>query len=144
MTALLLNSPTEIIAQLIINLGKGTDAGTYPVFADFAPESPDNLISVHTNASRMGPKDMVEGDVAEAFGFQVAVRSATFSSGEQKARDIANTFDPIQNKQVTYDGNVYIVTSITRRTGVLNPTRNLEDSRRNLFTTNYTTFIRQE
>jgi len=143
MTALLLNSPSEIIAQLIINLGKGTDAGTWPVFADFAPESPDDLISVNTNASRIGAKDMVVGDVAEAFGIQVAVRSASFSSGEQKARDIANTFDTVQNRQVTDLGNDYVISSITRRGGILNPTRNVEESRRNSFTVNFTTFIRQ-
>jgi len=142
MTALLLNSPSEIIAQLIINEGKGTDSGTYPVFADFAPDSPDNLISVFTAPSKMGDKDMM-GDVAEAMGLQLAVRSATFFSGEQKARDIANTFDLTKNKQVTYDGNTYLISSITRRGGILNPSRNIEGSRRNLFTVNFTTFIRQ-
>jgi len=141
--AALSNSPSEIITQLLIDLSLATDAGTWPVFADFAPESPDNLISIFTTPSRLQGKDHVVGDVAEHNGFQVSVRSSSFSPGDQKARTIADSFDSLKSQEVTYDGSSYILSSITRRTGILNPTRNVEDSRRNLFTFNCTTTIRQ-
>lgn len=142
MTALS-NSPSEIISQLLIDLSLATDADTWPVFADFAPESPDNLVSVFTTPSRLQGKDHVIGDVAEHMGFQISVRSGSFSSGDQKARNIAASFDIQKNVTVTYSGSSYILSSITRRSGILNPTRNVEDSRRNLFTFNCTTTIRQ-
>lgn len=147
MSGVLSNSPSEIIAYLVINLGKGTNpnaSSSWPVYVDFSPESPDNLIVINTEAGRLSGKDHVEGDVPEHVGFQVAVRSSSFSSGEQKARDIAITFDEqVSQKLITISGTSYIISSITRRSSVINPTRNISNSRRNLFTFHATTTIRQ-
>lgn len=146
MTSALAHAPAEIIAQMIIDLAKGTDPDdslTWPVYADFAPESPDQLIAVNTAESIDGGKDQM-GEVTELHGVQILVRSNTYSAGQVKARDIAVTLDEqIQNKQVTYSGSDYIVSSFRRRGGVMNPTRLVKNSRRNAFTFGGTVTIRE-
>jgi hypothetical protein len=146
MTSALAHAPAEIVAQMIIDLAKGTDPGdslAWPVYVDFAPESPDQLIAVDTSESIDGGKCQT-GEVTELHGIHVLVRSNTYSAGQVKARDIAVTLDEqVQNKQVTYSGSDYIVSSFRRRGGVLNPTRLDKDSRRNVFTFHGTVTIRE-
>lgn len=133
MSNLLASSPAEIVSQLIINLGHGTDSGTWPVYADFKPNSPDNLIVVHTVTESLGNKDQF-GDVAEHPGVQVEIQSGSYTAGSQKARDIANALDVMSQRLVTYGGEDYVISSFLRKSPVRNPTRNLEDTNRDLFT----------
>jgi hypothetical protein len=144
MSGALANSISEIVTQLIIDLGLGTEGSTWPVYTDFSPDTPDNLIAVFSEAGKIRGRNHVNGEYVEHNGIQIAVRSSTFSSGEQKARAIAVAFDEdIQNKQVTISSNTYVIPAISRTSNVLNPSRNIEGSRRNLFTFHCLVPVRQ-
>ena len=144
MSGALNNSISEIVTQLIIDLGLGTLSGSWPVYTDFSPDTPDNLITVFSEAGKIRGRNHVNGEYVEHNGIQIAVRSTTFSSGEQKARAIAVAFDEsVMNAQVTISSNVYTIPAISRSSNVLNPSRNTEGSRRNLFTFHCLVPVRQ-
>jgi hypothetical protein len=147
MSGSLSHPPSMIIAKLIEDLGKGTNpsaSSVWPIYVDFSPDSPDQLIVVFTSPGSLKGKDHVVSEETEHFGFQLSVRSSSFSPGESKARAIAIEFDEeVQNKAVSLGGSNYIISSIKRKSSVLNPTRNIEGSRRNLFTFHATTSIRE-
>lgn len=146
MTSALSHSPAQIVSAMVIAFSKGTDpddSSTWPVYTDFTPESPDELIVVNTAENMDGGKDQF-GEMSELHGIQVMVRSNTYQAGQAKARDIAVTLDEqVKNKQVSVDSSTYIVSSFRRRTGVMNPTRLVKESRRNAFTFHGTVTIRE-
>lgn len=146
MTSLLSHSPAQIVSAMIIAFGKGTDpdaSSAWPVYTDFTPESPDQLITVSTVESKDGGKDQF-GEMTELHGIHVMIRSNNYATGQQKTHAIAVELDEqVQNKLVTVSGTSYVVSSFRRRTGVLNPTRLTKQSRRNVFTFHGTVTIRE-
>lgn len=147
MSGSLSHAPSLIIAKLIQDLGLGTNpsaSSAWPIYVDFSPDTPDQLIVVFTSSGELKGKDHVVGEEAEHYGFQISVRSTSFSPGNSKARGIAIEFDEeVKYKEVSLEGSTYIISSIKRKSSVLNPTRNIQGSRRNLFTFHATTSIRE-
>lgn len=90
-------SPADILAQLLINGGQASDttesgvpAGSWPVYANGEPDTPDSVITIYNTASKLYNRNFIDQEVGGADGFQVRVRAATALLAQDKAESIRN------------------------------------------------------
>ena len=122
--AALVHSIADIIRQLVVDLGAGTDPedGTpWPSYATTEPdgsEVPDEVITSRKTTAVVGPRAMQDGTYSQAEGFQVRVRAGTPAAAEVKAREIMNLFDQLYNVDVVVTDpapeETYVIQSIGR------------------------------
>lgn len=148
MPGTLTHSPARIVRELVILLGQGTDPddnGTWPVFADLLPDLPDSAIYVTTTTSLLQGREMVAGQVQEFYAVQIGVRAASPTTGWTKANAVGIALDGGNGYQrsVTIGANTYQIHAMDRRSGVIAAGKESPTSKRNLFTLNYITSIRQ-
>lgn len=153
MTGALTHSAAVIIQQLLIDLGLGTDPGDdddWPVYAYRAPDTPDEMISVHNTTGIHQGRLQINGEVVERYGFNIAIRDNVPETGYEKARAIAVALDESVNlRTVTITEVVgtatqaYTVYSISRASGPIDAGRE-PTSGRNLFTINATVALKQD
>jgi len=147
MSGALKHSPSDVIQQLLIDLGQGTavaDSGAWPVYASQTPDTPDSCITVVDTAGQKQGRMMVDGEVQEFPGVQVMVRCANPVTGWTKARAITVALDEgVTNTGVTIDGSVYVVYNVSRSSGPLSLGKDAPNSKRNLFSINATVTLRQ-
>ncbi len=99
MPGILTHSPCEILRQLLIDLGLGTDPDlspqqAWPVYASGEPSSPDSVITVYdTDGRDAGMRFQTTGERQEMQGFQIRVRSVDKPTGYVKAQNMAITLD---------------------------------------------------
>jgi hypothetical protein len=134
--ALLAHSPADVVRQLLIDLALGTAAGTWPVYADGEPDSPDACITVYTTAGRDQGRVMV-GNLLATYGIQVRVRAARYAEGWVKADSIRETLArSVYQETPRVDGTLYVVHAIVRIGQVLAIGRDVPKTGRELFTVN--------
>ena len=147
MSGSLAHSPSEIIQNLVVNLGLGVlppASGSWPVYRANIPNTPDNVISVIGTAGVLQGRIQPIGTTREHFGLQLTVRGTTHTIGDAKARAIATSFDTdVLRDSVTIDSIVYVVQAITRKSGPIPLGDESPESKRQLFTLNITASIRQ-
>jgi len=103
MSGLLSHAVSQVIRQLLIDLGHGADGGTtWPVYADQTADKPDNLISVHNSAGRDQGRHMFGGEIQEVHGVQVDVRASVSQLARVKANQI--------KKGLSEDSHLVVVT----------------------------------
>lgn len=141
------HSPARIIRDMIVDLGLGSEPSAntaWPVYADIEPDSPDPLIAVFDTAAVLQGRVQVSGQVQEFFGISILVRSANPSAGWTKANSVGIALDGLNayQRSVSISANVYEVHSLNRRSGVISAGKGPND-KRNLYTLNYITSIRQ-
>ncbi len=146
MSGALSNSPSQVIQQLLVDLGVGTlpsADGSWPISASQERDKPDAVITVYDTAGVPDGRTMIDGVMQEHYGFQVRIRSTTHATGYTKASEIQNVIDSsVQNTSVTVSSSVYAVASITR-TGSIIALGKEPSSKRSLFTINAVVAIRQ-
>lgn len=136
---LILDSPAEIIRQLLVDLelGSGSPPGPWPVFATTEPDAPDDVITVADTTPLLQGRVHVTGEQPDNPGFQVRVRSGTHNPGYVKAAEIADALSRRATRAVVTVGDrTYLIQSVTRTTGVIPLGRESPASRRRLFTLN--------
>lgn len=129
------HSPAKITRELLIQLGLGSDGGTWPVYATSEPDTPDNAITVYNAAGRVQGTTNTDGEVQESHGVQVRVRSALEEAGYAKARAVAVALDAVDRDLVTIAGSQYDVQLFDRSGDVLSLGKDPSSSRK-LFTIN--------
>lgn len=139
----LVDSPAEIIRQLLIDLGLATAASTWPVFATGEPASPDNCITVTDTVGTSDGRSMIDGELYTHFGFQVRVRSTDHDTGWLKAAVIrTHLARSVYQRTVAMDIQRYFIQAITNIGQVLPLGKEVAVSKRSLFTVNATVPIR--
>lgn len=135
----LLHSPADIVAQLTVQLGLGTDPssnGVWPVTATAEAPTPDNAIFVTDTSPQDDGRAMVDGSRDEHFGIQVKVRASTAKVGYAKAKAIQKSFDEtVYGSPVTLDTQTYRVECLSK-TQLLKIGKEAPNSQRSLFTVN--------
>lgn len=143
----LTHSPADVIAQVLINLGLGTDpsgSGSWPVHVFTEPDSPDNCLTVYETTGESHGRDQITGETQEHYGIQVRVRSASPKTGYTKARDIAvKLAKNVLRTPVTIDSSTYLVQSVDKISNVLPVGMDAPESRRHLFTINSLTSVKE-
>jgi len=128
MSGILYNSPAEIIAQLMVDLGlvDFEDPDEEPltgwtVFPMHIPESPDQAIQVKDTHGRLHRRAHVTGVMGEHYGIQLLARSSQDPATPYlKMKAILHFFDTEVNREtVTLDdkdgvSRIYRVNAITR------------------------------
>lgn len=145
MTGPLNHSPADIIREILIDLSQGThpdDNGSWPIYATFTPDTTDNLISVVDTEGDIESRTFPDGEVQERPGIKVLVRCTSRPTGYAKANAVAIALDGIFQTTVTVGGTSYEVHSV-QRVGSVNPLGTEPGTRRNLFSINCRTLIRQ-
>lgn len=140
----LLHSPAQIIQQMMIDLGEGTDGSpnnSWPIFATVEPNDPDNCITVYDTQGTDDGRTMTDGRAEEHHGIQVRVRAYDHSTGYVKTKAIRNDFETLQNKQVSLDLQLYLVECVNKIGDVLPLGQDAPDSKRRAFTLNVVTPI---
>ena len=147
MSGALAHSPSEIIQNLMVDLGLGvlpSVDGSWPIYRSGLPEDPDNTISVIRTAGRLQGRRHPTGETIEHYGIQITVRGTTPTIGDTKVRAIADSFDTnVLRDSVTIGSDVYVVQSINRASGPIPLGNETPESKRQIFTLNITASIRQ-
>lgn len=137
---------SEVIAQLLVDLGDagGLGTGSYGVFVEGLPDSPDEAISTRQTDSRLHGRTHPDNDMQQHFGCQIRVRGKAndLKTAYDKCRDIATSLDSVKLQTVTVNSNSYLVHSVNRQTDVLPIGPEPETSRRS-YVLNVLTSLRQ-
>lgn len=147
MSGLLQHSPADVIRYLIIQLGSGSNPDAslaWPVYAAKEPNLPDNCITVFDTEGRDDGRTSPDGERQEFHGVQVKIRATTHALGWDKARDIAVSLDEeVLNETVAIGSSRYVVTAVTRTSGVLVVGSDTPSSNRRIFTFNAVVSVEQ-
>lgn len=104
-----------IIRKLLIDLGIGTAAGSWPVFIAFLPDFPDNAIIVYDTAGILDGRIMATGEQIEHPGFQIRIRGPEYPVVLSKVSDIALGIDSQRKVSVALSvSEAYTVHNISR------------------------------
>ncbi len=151
MSGSLSHTVSQVIRQLLIDNGLGSDGGaSWPVYSMQGADSPDNTITVEDTAGVGRGRFQTDGEVQEVHGIQVRVRSKDGQTGWKKAQDIK--VDLTQNSHLTTitvtdpEGygtatQSYSIFNISHRSGPF-PILD-QDSDRKIHTTNFVVTIRE-
>lgn len=116
----LTHSPSDIVAQLIIDLGLGSLPNyatnpSWPVFSHNEPDQPDNAITIYDTVGKKNGRTNPDHEIQEHHGIQVRIRSALSDVGYTKARAIAIALDEqVYRESVTIDSTTYCVQCFNR------------------------------
>lgn len=143
----LAHSPADIIRYALINASGGTlptNNGSWPIYCNSEPDSPDNCITIYDTEGRQHGRSMIDGERQEHYGVQVRVRAADPPTGFTKAQDLALLLDKtIINANVSISSTNYIVYTVSRSGNVISLGYDTPLSKRRLFTMNATISLRQ-
>lgn len=152
MTGSLTFSPADVVAQLLIDLGLGTDpteSGDWPVFVSEEPDTPDDVITIYDTVGTREGRSQIDGEVQEHEGIQIRIRSTDYDTGHRKtdaikvAVDITTYRNTVGISSVLGTGTMqYFVQAISRisMTGGL---KESPTSKRNVFTINAVVALRE-
>lgn len=111
--------PSDVIRELLIDLGLGTDpvsATDWSTTAGALPDQPDKAITVHDTESVQHGRSQIDGETQEHHGIQVMVRSDDLADGYTKTATILRSLDTQVNQtSIEVDGDTYMIYAITRR-----------------------------
>lgn len=139
------HSPADVIRQLLIDHGFGSDddTGSWPIKTASEPTNPDDVITLYDTEGINQARTMADGARIIHHGFQVRVRGTDYDSGYEKANEIALGLDAAYKNTVHVGSNTYYVHAIKRRGDVLSLGTETEASARVLFTINATATMKQ-
>ncbi len=142
------HSQSQIIRQLLIDLGGGTDPDDdddWPIYANQIVDSPDSVITIKNTTPRNDGRLMVSGEAQVHEGIQITVRAADHGVCHDKTNDIAIIMSEtvLNNTVVIGVGSAYTVYAASLTSGPIDLGKNVDISKRNLFTLNYTVSLRQ-
>ena len=141
------HSPADVVRQLLIDLGLGTnpdDSGAWPIYCSQTPSTPDSAITVYDTEGRQGGRVMTDGERQEHSGIQIAIRDANHVNGFAKSKLLAIALDKtVSQNSVVISEATYLVHSISRTGDVIVAGKNVPTDKRNLFTINAVVSLRQ-
>lgn len=148
MPGLLLHSPAEVIAQLLVDLGLGvavdnTTTTQWQVFSLHEPDRPDYSITVYEVTGIVDVRTMPDRERAEWDGIQIKLRCPSEAVGSVKARAIAVALDSVAQQVVVVGGGTsYNIWCFNRSSGPI-PLGKEPNSDRRSITINGTVSLRK-
>jgi hypothetical protein len=144
------DSPADVIAQLLIDLGYVEDpnlAGTakliWPVSVDSELASPDDIVCITNTDPVNSGRVQVTGQMSELWGIQFKVRAVDPQVAYRKSNQLVVAMDQeiyhqttIIHPTATTSGGTYFVGAITRKSGPLSLGREASATKRSLYTIN--------
>lgn len=148
-TSNLPDSIAEIVQILLTNDGLGvlpSVGGLWPTYRANEPDTPDNCVTVfETEGERQG-RYMIGGAYVRRFGFNIRVRSHSYDTGYTKAKNITKHFEEDieypRILQITSSTEYYEIGSVSTTSGPIPLGKSIEDSKRYLFSANFTAYVR--
>jgi len=139
----LTHSPAKALKARLVELGLGAEVGgTWPIYVNGGPDTPDAIIVLQDREAQKDGRDMNSGQVMEHFGVQVLVRHGRFETGFTKARAIAVALDEsIRNDTVTIGSTKYHIYAVSRKGSPISTTE--PGTKRSVFSINAVIDLRQ-
>lgn len=135
---------SQIMRQVLIDLGVATDGGVWPAFYSREPAAPDNAITVYGTQGSVLSRHMIDGRIVEKRGVQVRVRSREQGDGELRMDMIRTTLaESLYRKVVHVESVSYYVHSADRIGEIMSLGTEAPTTGRNLFTLNFVASIRE-
>ena len=150
---ILSHAASEVVKQLLIDLGVGTNSLSYddwPVYSNNEPDSPDNCITLTDTAGMNDGKLQINGEVQDQCGLQVRVRATDFMLGRDRMTEIMQKLDTACRAAVSLQQRIgtamssYLIHSAERASGMFAIGSDPTNSERELFTSNYLVSITEE
>lgn len=135
------HSPAEVVQQMLIDMGIGTDItqnGTWPVASTTEPDEQDNVITVYDTQGTDDGRIMVDGTADVHHGIQVKIRAYDHKTGYVKAKEVRANLLTVLNRLVSLENNLYLVECLTKVGDVLVLGQDAPNSKRRAFTLNMT------
>lgn len=141
----LLHSPADILLQLLVDkelVALPSGEGEWKGYVSNEPDSPDKAVTVTDTGGTSGSRLQPTGEYLDRPTVQIRVRDATQNSAWQKIYEIQQALDTeVLGDSVTIGGSNYEVSYLTRTTGILSLGRESPESKRVLFSINYSILI---
>lgn len=134
-------STAEAIGGLIQLGSVGSDPASgdpWPIYSTNMPDTPDNCMTVFTTEGVRQGRYMITGAYHYRSGFQVLVRSSTYTPGLDKIKEVIEYLETVYQEPVTILSDTYTVHSVSITSGPLPLGKSVEDSKRYLFSMNGT------
>ena len=136
--------PSDVIRQLLIDLGIGSESSNWPIFVSFFPDTPDNAICVYDTAGILDGRLMRSGVQIVHPGIQVQVRGSDYIATESKVWEIALGLDAQKKSVVDVEGNNHIIHNISRNSPFHLGIQESADRRRHLYSLNALVTLNRE
>lgn len=141
------HSAADVSASIFVDEGLGTDpeaSGSWPIYVNKTPDQPDNIITVRATQGTDSGRTMPDGEVANQYGIQVAIRGLTETVGRAKANAIRNfMMGSAYLETIVIDGHHYLLQGFVGIGEVLHLGADVPAGRRELFTINARCVITQ-
>tara|TARA_R110000824_G_scaffold5196_7_gene24127 strand:+ start:873 stop:1334 length:462 start_codon:yes stop_codon:yes gene_type:complete len=148
------HTPSEIVAQLLIDLDLSSDpeetgTGTvsdFPIFIAFFPDTPNNSLCISDTDGVLLSRDMVEGETVDRYGLQIRsrVKTTEYTSGYNKLAEMRQVFsEDVLDNQVELESTQYIIHNLRVTGTILVSGKESPQSKRNLFSLNLLATIHQ-
>lgn len=142
----LTNSPADIVAYLLAELGAGslpTANTSWPIYAGGEPDLPDNCITVYDTEGSDHGRNMVTGEVMGHQGIQIRVRANTHNVGWARADLLSSYLADVRQRTVSISGVAYTVACFARIGDVIAIGRDRPQGSRRVFTLNALVDVKQ-
>jgi hypothetical protein len=151
-TGLLLDSPAEVVRQLLVDLNLGSTppvppaslVNDWPAYVGMEPSVPDNCLTVYDTTGRDFGRTMFDGVLITHYGIQLRVRALNHKTGWLKAHTARTTLsEGVYRKGVTVGSNNYLLWCLNRFGNVLAIGKDSPTTKRSIFTLNFMAVLRQ-
>lgn len=141
-TMALNDAVTNILQQLLVeeSLGILPSSGTnWPIYRVNTPDLVDNIITILETTGVQQGRYMTTGAYVDRPGFQILVRANDYDTGEAKARAISVGLTETLNipRSITVNATEYMIDSISKTSGPIPLGKEIDSSKRYLFSINF-------
>jgi len=144
------DSPASILAQYLIEtaveFSEPQSGLAWPLFISSMPDSEKlkgDIGSIRDTAGVLDGRIMNSGKTVEHFGIQISLRSLDYQTGWKKGTDIIEFFEQIWNESVIVGSSTYTIFNITKTTPLTHIGVEPGTKRRDVFTINFITTIKE-
>lgn len=133
------HSPADVVAQLLVDLGLGTDPSSneaWPIFTSSEPTSPDNAVTTFDTVGNSDGRAMVDGEGFYHYGVQIRIRGANHTTGWTKSDALQSALLAAYQKTVHLGSSTYLVHALVNVGTVMRLGTETPTSKRHLFALN--------
>ena len=145
--ATLTHSPADVVRYALIDQSLGTlpiNDGSWPIYVNREPDSPDSCITIYDTTDVKQGRIQIDGAIVQKRGIQIRVRAKDHETAWPKADAISdNINETILLTSVTISLSTYVIHAIHQESGPVNLGKEVESSKRNVFTINALVDLKQ-
>lgn len=143
MAQTLTHQPSQIVRQLLIDLGLGTNGGTWPVYYGKTPDLPDSLLVVNDIEPQLDGQLMPSGAVVQHRGIQIMVRAALDADAWLRADALITDLAGVLRRVIVVSGTNYMLQKLANIRGPIRLGMEREATHRHLYTINMLAAVKQ-